>query len=83
MEDLPVEIYFLGCRAEKSHLNWELGERDLSIPVTPPNDILESESEVPLRRGFTYRDLADAVTEAACQEGAGGHICNVTSVELS
>ena len=66
-----------------SENNWELGERDLSIPVPPPNDILESVNEVPLRRGFTYRDLADAVTEAACQEGAGGHICHVTSVELS
>jgi hypothetical protein len=63
--------------------NWELGDRDLSIVVPPPNDILESVNEVPLRRGFTYRDLADAVTEAAYQEGAGGNICNVTSAELS
>jgi hypothetical protein len=63
--------------------NWEFGERDLSIPVPPPNDILESVNEVPLQRGFTYRDLAAAVTEAAYQEGAGGHICNITSVELS
>jgi hypothetical protein len=63
--------------------NWGFEEEKLSIPVPPPNDTLESVNGVPLKRGFTYRDLATAVYEASTTGENCGGICQVESVKLS
>jgi hypothetical protein len=62
--------------------NWGFEEEFLSIPMPPPNDTLESVNGVPLKKNFTYRDLAAAVDEASIKESYGD-IRQVESVKLS
>lgn len=83
MHSIRTFIFYMGDMPWSGpENNWGFGtDIDLTVPVPPPDNILEKVNEISLQPNFTYVDLATAVQDAAIKEGCGGNIYCAVKVE--